>query len=191
VPRCRVVSHALLIFFITAFIYLSGSSHSVAMAQSAEPAAYANIVSPVDETLGSAKFFPVADGVKIELDVIQQVPGLHAVRILSIGKCEGPDFTSAGPPFIPSTKEEASTNAAGPGASDLPNVEAGLDGHLRGTIVAKGYTLGEGPNSLFHPGGTAIVLDENADDHRIEGNGNSGSHVACGVIKKGSGSAGP
>ena len=158
--------------------------HAPALAQTPEPGAYADIVSPVEEKLGTAKFFPIEDGVKIELDVIQQVPGLHAVHILSVGKCEGPDFASAGPHFDPYGKEHGSMNANGPHAGDLPNVEAGLDGHLQATITAQGVTLGEGSNSLFHPGGTAIVIDENADDYKTNPDGNSGPHVACGVIQK-------
>jgi superoxide dismutase, Cu-Zn family len=154
-----------------------------AFGQTPEPGAYADIVSPVQEKLGTAKFSPVEDGVKIELDVIQQVPGLHAVHILSAGKCQGPYFMSAGPHFDPYGKQHGSLNPNGPHAGDLPNVEAGLDGHLEATIIAKGVTLGEGPNSLFHPGGTAIVIDENADDYKTNPDGNSGPHVACGVIR--------
>jgi len=158
--------------------------HSAARAETRGPAAYADIMSPVEEKLGTARFFPVDGGVKIELDVIQQVPGPHAVHILSVGKCEGPDFTSAGSQFNPDGKEHGSGNPEGPHAGDLPNVEAYLNGHLRGTIVVKGVTLGDGPNSLFHPGGTAIVIDEDADDYNANPDEGSGAHVACGVIQK-------
>lgn len=183
-PRCRRAVLYTFLVIVAFFAYANGAFHRTLFAQSAEPPAYADIVSPVEEKLGTAKFFPVEDGVKIELDVIQQVPGLHAVRILSAGKCEGPDFTSAGQPFDPNAKEHASASANGPSASDLPSVEAGLDGHLQATIVAKGVTLGDGPDSLFHPGGTAIVIDENPTGYKAGGGGNSGPHVACGVIKK-------
>ena len=183
-PRCRRAVLCTFLGFVAAFACGRGPFHRTVFAQSAELGAYADILSPVEEKLGTAKFFPVADGVKIELDVIQQVPGLHAVHILSVGKCEGPDFTSGGPPFDPNAKAHASANASGPSAGDLPNVEAGLDGHLQATILAKGVTLGDGPNSLFHPGGTSIVIDENPADDKAEGGGNSGPHVACGVIQK-------
>ena len=190
-PRCRRAVLCTFLGFVAAFACNRGPFHRTVFAQSAEPGAYADILSPVEEKLGTAKFFPVADGVKIELDVIQQVPGLHAVRILSVGKCEGPDFTSAGAPFDPNAKEHASANASRPSAGDLPNVEAGLDGHLQATIVAKGVTLGDGSNSLFHPGGTSIVIDENPADDKAEGGGNSGPHVACGVIERNDPAAAP
>jgi len=170
--------------FVAVVGFAASISHAPVLAQTPEPAAYADIVSPVEEKLGTAKFFPVDGGVKVELDVIQQVPGLHAIHILSVGKCDGPDFTSAGPNFNPDEKEHGSINPQGPQAGDLPNIEAGLDGHLRGTVVVKGVTFGDGPNSLFHPGGTAIVIDENADDYNTDPNGGSAAHVACGVIQK-------
>lgn len=170
--------------FVVVLGFAAPVFHPPVLAQTPEPGAYADIVSPVEEKLGTAKFFPADGGVKVELDVIQQVPGAHAVHILSVGKCEGPDFTSAGPHFDPGGKESGSMNPGGRHAGDLPNVEAGLDGHLRGTIVVKGVTLAGGPNSLFHPGGTAIVIDENADDYTTDTEGGSDPHVACGVIQK-------
>lgn len=192
-PKCRRA--VLYIFFVSvlvlAFPYRDGAFHRTLFAESAQPAADADIVSPVEEKLGTAKFFPVADGVEIDLDVIQQVPGLHGVRILSVGKCEGPDFTSAGTPFDPHEGNDELTNSNGLHAGDLPNVEAGLDGHLHAKIVAKRVTLGEGPDSLFHPGGTAIVIDENLPDSKSESAGDSDPHVACGVIKKSEGTTTP
>jgi len=182
-PGCRAVL-CISILFVVVLGFGESVFHPAALAQTPGPAAYADIVSPVEEKLGTAKFFPVDGGVKVELDVIQQVPGLHAIHILSVGKCEGPDFTSAGPRFNPYGKEHGAMNPEGPHAGDLPNVEAGLDGHLRGTIVVKGVTLAEGPDSLFHPGGTAIVIDEGPDDYKNDPDGASGIHVACGVIQE-------
>ena len=180
---CRVFLCAFIVFVVV-FAFDASISRAPALAQTPTPAAYADILSPIEEKLGTATFFPVDGGVKVELDVIQQVPGLHAIHILSVGKCEGPDFISAGPHFNPDGKKHGSMNPEGPHAGDLPNVEAGLDGHLRGTIIIKGVTLGEGPDSLFHPGGTAIVIDEGTDDYKTDPDGGSGAHVACGVIQK-------
>jgi Cu-Zn family superoxide dismutase len=45
-------------------------------------------------------------------------------------------------------------------------------------------TLGDGPNSLFHPGGTALVIHANADDYKTDPTGNAGARIACGVIEK-------
>ena len=41
-----------------------------------------------------------------------------------------------------------------------------------------------GANSLFHDGGTAIVIHEKEDDYKTDPTGNSGGRIACGVIQK-------
>ena len=155
-----------------------------APAQNEEPprTAHANIVNPVGTPLGSAKFSQGSDGVTIEVDVIQQIPGPHGIHILAVGKCDQPDFGSAGAHFNPYGKKHGFDNPEGPHAGDLKNLEAGNDGHAIGTFLAPLVTLGSGPNSLFHSGGTSIAIDENPDDYRTDPGGQSGIHVACGVI---------
>jgi len=44
--------------------------------------------------------------------------------------------------------------------------------------------MGDGPNSLFHEGGTAIVIHASADDNLTDPAGNAGPRIACGVITK-------
>jgi len=43
-------------------------------------------------------------------------------------------------------------------------------------------TLAEGTNSLFHAGGTALVIHAKPDDGKTDPAGNAGARVACGVI---------
>jgi Cu-Zn family superoxide dismutase len=45
-------------------------------------------------------------------------------------------------------------------------------------------TLGDGGNSLFHSGGTALVIHAGPDDYKTDPAGNSGDRIACGVIEK-------
>lgn len=150
----------------------------------AEPAAHADMLSPVGEKLGTAKFYAVAAGVRIDVELIQQVPGPHGIHIHAAGKCEGPSFLSAGPHFNPTDKQHGTLNPDGPHAGDLPNFEAGPDGHAQFSVVDAMVSLGEGPNSLFRAGGTSLIVDENADDYKTDPDGNSGTRVVCGVIEK-------
>ena len=46
------------------------------------------------------------------------------------------------------------------------------------------WALGDGPTSLFKPGGTAFVVHAQADDYTSEPAGASGDRVACGVVSK-------
>jgi len=71
-----------------------------------------------------------------------------------------------------------------PHVGDLLNLIVGTDGVASVRFVAKGATLGEGANSLFHDGGTSIVIHAKQDDLMSDPSGNSGDRIACGVIEK-------
>jgi Cu-Zn family superoxide dismutase len=47
-----------------------------------------------------------------------------------------------------------------------------------------GLSLGTAPDSLFHPGGTAIVIHASPDDNKTDPAGNAGARIACGVVEK-------
>jgi Cu-Zn family superoxide dismutase len=55
---------------------------------------------------------------------------------------------------------------------------------LKADILATGVTLGKGKNSLFHKGGTSLVVHAGADDYKSDPAGNAGNRIACGVITK-------
>ena len=69
-------------------------------------------------------------------------------------------------------------------AGDLPNFEVDASGKAQVTVTAQGVTLAEGSNSLFHPGGTALMVHAAADDYKTDPTGNAGSRLACAVIQK-------
>jgi len=157
---------------------------TIAKQTGAQPMAHADIISPVGEKLGEAKFYEAPGGVRIEVSLIQQVPGVHAIHIHSVGKCEGPDFLSAGAHFNPFHKQHGTENPKGPHAGDLPNFEAGPDGVAKFSVVTALVSLGSGPDSIFQPGGTSLIIHENSDDYRTDPEGNAGARVACGVITR-------
>ena len=81
-------------------------------------------------------------------------------------------------------KKHGKDNPEGAHAGDLPNFDVGANGKARVKIMAMGVTLGDGPNSLFHDGGTALMVHEKADDYKTDPTGNAGNRIACGVIEK-------
>ena len=85
-----------------------------------------------------------------------------------MGKCEGPDFKSAGPHFNPAGKKHGKDNPQGPHNGDLPNIEVGADGHATASMLDTNVTLGDGPTSLFQPGGTSIVIHASMDDYKTD-----------------------
>lgn len=157
---------------------------SVAFGQGAPKSAHADIVNAQGQSIGTAKILPAKKGAKIEVNVLQLPPGNHGIHIHAVGKCEGPAFTTAGGHLNPDTKKHGKDNPEGPHAGDLLMIDVKADGTAKATLVDTMVTLGDGPNSLFHDGGTAIVIHEKEDDYKTDPTGNSGGRIACGVIQK-------
>jgi superoxide dismutase, Cu-Zn family len=148
--------------------------------------AHADIVNAQGTKIGTATFVPTTDGVAISVNVSRLPGGKHGIHIHTVGKCEGPDFASAGGHFNPTNAHHGvnSPKEPHPHVGDLLNLIVGTDGVARVRFVAHGATLGEGPNSLFHDGGTSIVIHAKPDDLMTDPTGNSGDRIACGVIEK-------
>jgi Cu-Zn family superoxide dismutase len=157
---------------------------AAAFGQTAPKAAHADIVNAKGEKVGTAKLTATKAGVKIQVTVAQLPAGTHGIHIHTVGKCDGPDFASAGGHFNPEMKKHGKDNPMGPHMGDLPNFEVGADGKGKFSIVAMGVTLGDGPDSLFHDGGSALVIHAAADDYKTDPSGNSGARIACGIITK-------
>ena len=150
-----------------------------------EQRAYAELKDRDGKSIGMATFREVSGGVVIDVDVKGITPGLHAVHVHAIGKCEGPAFTSAGGHFNPAQKKHGLRNAEGPHAGDMPNMYIAKDGTGRFEVLADNITLKTGDRSVFDADGSALVIHAGADDDITDPTGNSGDRAACGVITAG------
>ena len=159
-------------------------SAAILAAQQPPTTAKADFADSQGKKVGTAELTQTADGVKIALAVSGLAPGQHAFHIHTAGKCEGPDFKSAGAHFNPYNKKHGLKNPEGPHAGDMENIQVGSDGTGTAEIVNKQVTLADGPNSLFHEGSTAIVIHASPDDNVTDPAGNAGARIACGVIAK-------
>ena len=112
--------------------------------------------------------------------------GIHGLHVHAVGRCDPPDFASAGPHWNPAARKHGMNNPAGPHAGDLPNVEVAANGVLGTTVTLPGATLvggGGAAGSLIDADGAALVLHGQADDYVTDPSGNSGPRIACAVLR--------
>jgi superoxide dismutase, Cu-Zn family len=146
--------------------------------------AHADIVNTQGQKIGTAEIHPSGSGIQINIKVSQLTPGMHGIHVHNVGKCEGPAFATAGPHFDPTSKHHGKDNPEGPHAGDLLMLKVSADGVGKASLLDPNATLADGPNSIFHDGGTSLVVHADPDDYETDPAGNSGARIACGVIEK-------
>jgi Cu-Zn family superoxide dismutase len=109
---------------------------------------------------------------------------VHGIHIHAAGTCAAPGFLSAGGHFNPGGLKHGFLNPEGAHAGDLPNMIVPASGASRYEAADYRITLGSGPNSLFGPNGTSLVIHAGPDDYSTDPAGNSGARVICGQILK-------
>ena len=137
------------------------------------------------KSVGHAHFREMSDGVLVRVEVKGLTPGLHAVHVHTVGKCEAPGFTSAAGHFNPAGKKHGLKNPDGAHAGDLPNMLIAKDGAGRFEALTDAITLRAAPTSVFDADGSALVIHVGVDDDMTDPTGNAGDRVACGLIVAG------
>ena len=148
----------------------------------ADNTARAELRNAGSEVVATATFTQVGRAMRVLVDAQGLPAGVKGVHIHAVGKCDPPDFTSAGSHFNPQGKQHGALNPQGPHAGDLPNLTVGADGKGRLESTTELVTLLGGPHSAFDADGSALVIHAAPDDFRTDPTGNSGARIACGVI---------
>jgi Cu-Zn family superoxide dismutase len=157
---------------------LPGASTAAAPATSAS----ARIARPDNVVVGQATLTQTRGGVAVSVRASGLSPGRFGIHIHQTGRCDAPDFASAGGHWNPSSRHHGRLNPEGPHLGDLPNLELNAAGTGALRFVIAGARLQGGDHPVLDADGASIVLHAATDDYRTDPSGNSGARAACGVI---------
>lgn len=142
------------------------------------PIAVAQLATGSGVSAGRATASETTAGLRVTVEATGMKPGLHGVHIHTTGRCDAPDFMTAGGHWNPLGTKHGSMNPAGPHEGDLPNLVIGADGRGTVAVTIPGGTLA----GLLDSDGGAMVIHAGPDDLMTDPSGNSGARVACGVF---------
>lgn len=134
------------------------------------------------QPVASATASQDGDRLRVRVQATGLPPGVHGVHVHAVGRCDPPDFASAGPHWNPAGRQHGSLNPQGPHMGDMPNLTVGADG--RGTLEFEipAGRVRDGAQALLDADGAALVVHASPDDYRTDPSGNSGARIACGVF---------
>lgn len=132
-----------------------------------------------DGHLGGVTLVQTPNGVLLTAQIAGLEPGAHGFHIHETGRCEGPDFTSAGGHWAPEGKPHGFATEDGPHAGDMPNIFASSDGLATVHVFLEEMSL-SGEQPLLDEDGAAIIVHERDDTYMSEAK--SGDRVACAAL---------
>lgn len=147
----------------------------------------ATLLSATGQQMGTAMFSQAAGAQQVQVDItLNGLPaGKHGVHVHDIGKCDPPDFTTAGGHFNPTTQAHGDPTQPAHHAGDFGNIDIGASG--TGTLSLISTILSLRAGDATNPANHALIIHQGQDDLTTQPTGNSGSRVACGIIAEPSG----
>ncbi len=121
-------------------------------------------------------------GLDLKFDVHDLTPGAHGVHVHAAGRCERPDFLTAGAHLDDGAHHHGRLNPAGWHLGDLPNLLVGPDGTARVTLRLGSRSPGFELKRLFDGDGSAVIIHAGPDDGLTDPSGGSGARIVCGII---------
>jgi Cu-Zn family superoxide dismutase len=149
-------------------------------AATAAPSARAVLSAPDGTPRGSATIAEAGGGLRVHVEATGLSPGVHGLHLHTTGRCDAPDFQTAGGHWNPTARQHGRDNPEGAHSGDMPNIEIGADGRGVLDFTTPGATL----SGLLDADGAALVIHASADDYRTDPSGNSGGRIACGVVTR-------
>jgi superoxide dismutase, Cu-Zn family len=143
--------------------------------------ASANLSRADGSAAGVATLSQRSDGLWLSVSADAPGAGTFGMHVHAVGRCDAPDFTTAGPHWNPAIRQHGRENPMGAHAGDMPNVTANADGKLVIETKLDGAML-SGAGGILDADGASVVIHEKADDYKTDPSGNSGKRLICGVF---------
>ena len=152
-----------------------------AIAELPKPVAIAHLKGAAGIDRGRVDVFREGRGLRLEIVAREFQPSTHGMHIHAVGKCDAPDFMSAGPHWNPAGAQHGADNPMGAHRGDLPNlvIEPGQIGRMT-VLMPEAALTGDG--GLLDADGAAFIIHAQADDMKTDPTGNSGGRIVCGVF---------
>lgn len=142
----------------------------------------ADLRSPEGTTLARATLTEESGGTRVMLAAAGLPAGTYGAHVHMTGRCDAPDFASAGGHWNPTEHQHGRDNPQGAHMGDLPNLVVAADGTGEISFDIPGATLRGGANAVLDDDGAAVIVHAEPDDYRTDPSGNSGARIACGVV---------
>ena len=141
----------------------------------------ANLMLANGASAGTATLMRDGDDFAVAIRGMGLQPGAKGFHLHTTGRCEAPDFTSAGGHLNPGNRSHGRLDPQGPHLGDMTNLQVGADGMVTATVEVpdvRNDTLAQ----IFDADGTAVMIHSGPDDYRTDPSGDAGSREACGVL---------
>lgn len=132
---------------------------------------------------GTVNLSSEGGAIVVDIKVSGMPAGEHGVHIHETGKCEAPDFKSAGGHWNPTGVKHGMASPDGAHRGDLPNLTVAEDGTGTLRFRINESTISGTPDSLLDSDGAAFIVHSGPDDMKTDPAGDSGERIACGVFE--------
>lgn len=154
-------------------------NYSIAAKKSSE--AEADLTSLSNKNINAVVLFKdTSEGLRITAHATGLTPNsTHGFHIHEVGKCEGPEYKTAGDHFNPTKMKHGAPESEKSHMGDMGNLTANDKGEAHLELVLAKADAKETKELI----GKSVLIHEKADDYKTQPSGGSGARIACGVIK--------
>jgi Cu-Zn family superoxide dismutase len=116
----------------------------------------------------------IGDSIRVKVEAAGMRPGTYGAHVHTTGRCDPPDFASAGPHWNPTGQQHGKNNPRGMHKGDLPNLFVGMDGRGSFETTVPRTSLTGGATPLLDSDGASVVVHAAPDDYRTDPSGIAG-----------------